>query len=173
MATRAAFPADRRMVIVWGHSRGVGWDLKLPRRLDADAPPPRIALAPVGEARRADRVPDGLTIANIRALIDKGKDKSERDKLDLLWFDSCYMANAEFSYELSGGVCVPTQRPAQLIRCSRLARQPSTIRRSSRAGPCLSKDELLHRRHVRTPVRACSISPVPPAPRPELSARRR
>lgn len=102
----AKYPAKRRFVVLWGHSRGVGIDLVGPAASVVDVPDdaggagPRPSSAPV---------PDGLSfedLFNLAAVVPtsaQGRVQSTASStsIDVLGLDSCYMSSAEFAHELS------------------------------------------------------------------------
>ena len=105
----AKYPAKRRFVVLWGHSRGVGIDLVGPAAsvvdlpFDAGGALPRPSGAPA---------PDGLSfedLFNLAAVVPTSalgqvQRSASPPSIDLLGLDSCYMSSAEFAHELSSRV---------------------------------------------------------------------
>jgi hypothetical protein len=104
----ARYPAKRRFVVLWGHSRGVGIDLVGPTAEVIDVPDDA-----VGVSLRPSGAPpaDGLSfeeLFNLAAVFPSAAQripqKLEPVSIDLLGLDSCYMSSAEFAHELSSRV---------------------------------------------------------------------
>ena len=102
------YPSNRRLVVLWGHSRGIGIDLVGPAAAFDEAPEPDAV--PVLPATTSGPAPDGLRLDN---LLDVGTalPRSPRKALgapgrtiDVLGLDSCYMSSAEFARQLEGRV---------------------------------------------------------------------
>jgi hypothetical protein len=101
------YPATRRMLVIWGHSRGVGIDLAGP-----SAAPEAVGLSradltlrrsPSGPPRDALRIP-ALGKAISSKLTESSPDQRRIDRkkpLDVLGFDACYMASLEYACELA------------------------------------------------------------------------
>jgi hypothetical protein len=89
-----AYPAKRRMLVLWGHSRGVGIDLAGPRaaadgivvRPDGRATPDSVSGPPA----------DGLKLSEMHQATDP------LARVDILGFDACYMSSLEYACELAG-----------------------------------------------------------------------
>jgi hypothetical protein len=109
------FPGEQRMLIVWGHSRGVGIDLVGPRGEVPGMDPPAVR-PPIGPAL-VDPHPDALTFQNLLKIGTLFKELSEQaatggrsqrkaspNPLELLGLDSCYMSSIEFAHALRGDV---------------------------------------------------------------------
>jgi Clostripain family len=114
------YPSRRRMVVLWGHSYGVGLDLFSPRqdqrgsgatagvRTMVPRPPLQSLLTANGqrngrERERDPRVVNGSSAysLSIGALSDVVTTVSRRHGvIDLLGMDSCFMASAEAAYQL-------------------------------------------------------------------------
>lgn len=97
------YRSRQRLVVLWGHSRGVGIDLVGPSSMQVDQPsgpvPESVSLSPSGPA------PDGLPLDTLlevgtklsglaRAAGASGKE------IDVLGLDSCYMSSAEYAHAL-------------------------------------------------------------------------
>lgn len=121
-----AFPARHRMVILWGHTRGVGFDLTGPREDLPDLPFPsgistgfasagenaRLVRATQTEAPVEDGHADELTIEQIGTAFQgltapaegRGAMKPGSQAIDILGLDSCYMSSVEFAHQLRNSV---------------------------------------------------------------------
>jgi hypothetical protein len=93
-----AYPASRRMLVLWGHSRGVGIDLAGPRP-DVFGPQP---------AHRSGRLTspsgppaDGLKLSEVGQATEPLATAGRNPRLDILGFDSCYMSSLEYACELA------------------------------------------------------------------------
>jgi hypothetical protein len=105
----ARYPAKRRFVVLWGHSRGVGIDLIGPSAEVID-----VSDAAAGVSPRPSGAPpaDGLSfeeLFNLAAVFPTAAQgvapkSQELVSIDLLGLDSCYMSSAEFAHELSSRV---------------------------------------------------------------------
>ncbi len=94
----ASYPASRRMLVIWGHSRGVGIDLAGPR-------PDVLGLQPVnGSGRRTSPSgppADGLKLSEVEHATKPLATAGRSPRLDILGFDSCYMSSLEYACELA------------------------------------------------------------------------
>jgi hypothetical protein len=127
-----AFPSTHRLAVLWGHARGVGFELGPPddgrsRPVDVFAewaPASKDAGTGPGAAggRRRGRLSDGLTIPLLAGVVkdlksrasgaSNGTPRHEDDEttpghnmsLDVLGLDSCYMSGIECGYQLHGCV---------------------------------------------------------------------
>jgi Clostripain family len=139
------FPARHTMIVVWGHSRGVGWDLQLPARDGLEVPPPPMVppLTVLSTSMRPDLPSDGLTIPDIRAMM---AEFTGGPKLALLGFDSCYMSNAEFCYELRDHVeyLVASQSPIGTAGWDYRAVLTTIARRYRTLTPCELGEAIVH-----------------------------
>jgi Clostripain family len=113
------FPAKYRMVVLWGHTRGVGFDLVGPRQDTPGLPFPSSFSGPANgrlnhagsrSGGAAGPPPDGLSVPQIAgvmnsvsSLISQRSGQDSR-KIDILGLDSCYMSSVEFSYQLRHSV---------------------------------------------------------------------
>jgi hypothetical protein len=105
------YPGDQKLLIVWGHSRGVGIDLVGPR---AEVPgmDPASPVRPTIGPSHASPHPDALTFQNLlkigalfKGLAAAGSGPVRPGPaLDLLGLDSCYMSSVEFAHALTGDV---------------------------------------------------------------------
>ena len=103
------YPAKRRFVVLWGHSRGVGIDLVGPAAEVVDVPDDAggVFLRPSGAPPA-----DGLSfeeLFNLAAVFPTAAQgialqSGEPVSIDLLGLDSCYMSSAEFAHELTSRV---------------------------------------------------------------------
>jgi len=127
---RREFPAKHRMVVLWGHTRGVGIDLTGPREEVPGLPFPSVPGAQsdfngipilpidasVSQASSSAAPSDGLTILQIAKVIKKvnGQPSSQATqtqgpradtpRIDILGLDSCYMSSVEFAHQLRDSV---------------------------------------------------------------------
>jgi Clostripain family len=100
------YPATRRMLVIWGHSRGVGIDLAGP-----SAAPEAVGLSradlslrrsPSGPPRDALRIPGlGRAISKLVESTSDPRASARKKPLDVLGFDACYMASLEYACELA------------------------------------------------------------------------
>ena len=111
---RQDYPGRQSMLIVWGHSRGVGVDLVGPRAEVPGVDPLTVTSPPITPSH-VDPHPDALTFDNLLtvgalfkdvrpAAAGAAKDGTEPKRLELLGLDSCYMSSVEFAHALSGDV---------------------------------------------------------------------
>lgn len=102
------YPGARRMLVIWGHSRGVGIDLAGPAAAPEAVGLSRADLAlrrsPSGPPRDALRI-SALSKAIPPKLVDSVADGGPGvpgKPLHVLGFDACYMASVEYACELAG-----------------------------------------------------------------------
>jgi hypothetical protein len=108
------YQSTYKMVILWGHSYGVGMNLFSPRqdlRGVGETPGPRTIVPRaslstlfsgngvngVNPVRVVDRTQNSLSIQSLAQLL---KGETGRGKIDVLGMDSCYMSSAEAAFEL-------------------------------------------------------------------------
>jgi hypothetical protein len=95
-----SYPASRRMLVIWGHSRGVGIDLTGPR-------PGAEALGLRSSGRMARRSSpsgppaDGLKLSEVEHATKPLAKPGRGARLDILGFDACYMSSLEYACELA------------------------------------------------------------------------
>jgi hypothetical protein len=108
----ARFPSTYTMLVLWGHSYGVGLDLFSPRqdlrgareqpgpRTVVPRPPLRELFNGNGHVEQRTDNPTRLSIRGLAGILEDARGKSAEPKIDLLGLDSCYMSSAEIAYQL-------------------------------------------------------------------------
>lgn len=95
LPSSAASPIDSTMLVFWGHGAGIGTTLSLPRRLPgATTHATRPCEIDVAGAFR-----DHAVARHLAAQLECVPHEQQKQKIDVLVFDSCLMAGMELAHE--------------------------------------------------------------------------
>ena len=95
----ATYQGRRRLVVLWGHSRGVGMDFVGPSAIQIDEPSgPAPESSPVPTSGPA---PDGIPLDTLLKSARRWRGGASRGvghDIDVLGLDSCYMSSVEYAH---------------------------------------------------------------------------
>lgn len=95
LPSSAASPIDSTMLVFWGHGAGIGTTLSLPRRLPGGT---THATRPC-EIDVAGAFRDHAVARHLAAQLECVPHEQQKQKIDILVFDSCLMAGMELAHE--------------------------------------------------------------------------